>query len=133
MSSTIQRETSIHGQSGDPDAIGDIPSGPLLDSMSVEIARHLGLEPGIRLNHLNNETHYIRHPFEERWYIFQDRVLIVDTDEEAEWIIKLIGPDVIKRDDLPQPIECLACRAKNRHFSTKCLPLYAVHMAQEHV
>lgn len=127
------RATHVHGPAGDPDAVGEIPSGPLLDSMTVEIARHLGLEPGIRLNHLNNETHYIRHPFEERWYEFHNHMLIVDSEEEAEWIINLIGPEVIKRDDLPQPVECLACKAKHRHFSTKCLPLYAVHMSQEHV
>jgi len=108
--------------------------------MTIEIAKHLGLDtPSIRLNHLNNETHYIRHPTKEEWLVFHDHMLIVEgetwdeAEEMADWIIALIGPDIIKKDDLPQPIECLACKAKHRHFSTKCLPLYAVHMAQEHV
>jgi hypothetical protein len=135
---TIQRDTSVHGPSGEgPEGIGSIPDGPILNATAIAVATAMGLEPGIRLSHLNNANHNIRHP-SGRWFNFEDHTLLIDegdpeaNEEIAVWIEDLIGRDLIKRDDLPHPIECLLCKAKGRFFTTKCLPFYSKHMLIAH-
>jgi hypothetical protein len=138
-SDTIERDTSVHGPSGDPDALlGTVIEGQVLMPEVIVQARSAGLGGGIRLNHLNNERHDIKKPHEEGWYSFNGYTLIIDTGDpdqdeiEASWIEDLIGRHVIKRDDLPSPVECLVCKGKGQLFTTKCLPLYARHMQLEH-
>lgn len=122
-------DTSVHGQSGTPFAVGELPSGPIL---SPEVVAEFGGETGIRLNHLQNASHHIRHPVEDYWYRIEDHVIIVDTIEEAEWLRDIVGRDVLVYDDLPKPIECLPCKSRGEVFATKCLQLYAVHMMLRH-
>src|SRR5215216_1458865 len=107
---TIERDTTVHGPSGDPDAIGLVDTSQSI--LMPDVIAQSTLPVGIRLNHLNNDRHDIRHPTEDFWYQFRDHVLIVDTEDEAQWLENLIGRDIIKRDDLPHPVECELCRTQ---------------------
>lgn len=135
----IKRDTSVHGPSGDPEALlGTVIEGAVLMPEAIVQAQGAGLYGGIRLNHMNNERHDIKKPHTDGWYEFRQYTLIIDTGDpeqdelEASWIEDTIGRDIIRRDDLPQPVPCLICKARGQLFTTKCLPLYARHMELEH-
>jgi hypothetical protein len=127
------RDTSVHGPSGEPLRDGDLSIPGIVLDPSV-VAAFATAQP-IRLNNLLHQSHDIRHP-NGTWYRFVEGVMIVETEDEAEWVEsefeRIYGAGHIKRDDLPQPIACELCHAKGRVFTTRCLPFYARHMFVAH-
>lgn len=92
-------------------------------------------ETGIRLNHIESDSHRIRHP-DGHWYEFAGHVLIVETEEEARWIEaefqRIYGRKIIYRDDMPAPWACELCRANGKLWATRCSKLYQRHPVLEH-
>lgn len=105
--------------------------GQVMPTVDVPASDH-----GIRLNHLRNDRHDIRNPETGEWYQFINHQLIVETEEEAQWLEDLLngmaGEVIIARDNLPAPIPCLICQARNEVFTTRCLDLYIRHMWVKH-
>lgn len=131
--------STIVNPSGHPIPLGSLPEGPLIDPA---IQEDYADEPGIRLWLIKADQHDFRCQRSQdgckvgEWYRVVNHQIVVDTDAEASWLIRtaeaVYHEPAFFLDDLPRPVPCLACHAKGKIFTTRCLPMYQAHMFLEH-